>query len=639
MELSQLEECKDEDILEQKCKERLLECATPDGVMRLTDTQLRDQSEDIFQTYFVDQTHDSLPHYIQALPKEDNCLVQVTTHSRLLTSASKTEIADMLGMSQMAITLLSLQQFKTEEEFRKKINQFVQKIENSDDDSKRIMIAQVDAGENSARNLVECAKYIIQGLIMKMTKRANFNLFLVIHLPRGSSYAGYPSQPWRSVHIDELRSQHGIQPMQIRMMKDRSIHEIVRTEVEDEIGVIPVDILVESMVPKAASMIKGGNPNRTVIRIDKFLEAFKSSKVFKRITLSKIVELLKKKDSQMNNSKSWLSEMSIYSTKLKEGSTYQSSVWSHLQDTITPALASIMVQIDSNNNLDTVNSEDKWRRDLFLELYRSIDLQEAFDVSLVESSKEIRLFQHGENNFPTKLPFSWVLVNLVEHCSNHQLEDKKDHHSTRLGHSKVGVALLNAFEEKNTSICNDYIDDFVNLKVKSNGVEGVSLIAKCLGKMVEEAKDKQILSEDIKTNEEEIEQDNKKKQQFSPVDIHSEFKTIKEQVGWFNAIISIHPDLVKDIEELLERSPDLPLNLAALKTSMDKKLTPKFDEFDDDLTRDSWARDVYQIQSLVEQMMKVKYAGVENENLESVRSSWTRIQILRLFLHNVIPPA
>ena len=72
LELSQLEECQDEKVLEQKCKESLLQCATPDGVMRLTDTQLKEQAEDIFHTYFINQTHDSLPHYIQALPEDDS---------------------------------------------------------------------------------------------------------------------------------------------------------------------------------------------------------------------------------------------------------------------------------------------------------------------------------------------------------------------------------------------------------------------------------------------------------------------------------------------------------------------------------------------------------------------------------------
>eukprot|EP00092_Neocalanus_flemingeri_P023314 GFUD01025278.1.p1 GENE.GFUD01025278.1~~GFUD01025278.1.p1 ORF type:complete len:2291 (+),score=510.26 GFUD01025278.1:413-6874(+) len=650
LELSQLEECKDEETLEQRCKERLLECATPDGVMRLKDTKLKDQAEPIFQTYFVQQTHDSLPFYVQSLPKEDKCLVQVTTHSRLLTSASKTELAGMLDMSQTAISLLSLQQFKTEEEFRKKINQFIEKIENSEGNTKKIMIVQVDAGEKSARNLVECAKYIIQGIIMKMTKRQNFKMFLVIHLPRGSSYVGYPSQPWSCVHIDELRSQHGIHPMQIRMMKDHSIYELVKSEVEEEIGIVSVEVLVESMVPKAASMIKGGNPARTVIRIDKFLNAFKSNKAFKRITLSKVVDILKKKDSQTRNSKSWLSEMSIYSTRLKEGSTYRSAVWNHLQDTITPALAGVMMQIDSNNNLDIMSSSDRWRLELFLEVYRSIDIQETYDVSLVETSKEIRLVQYGENNVSTKLPFSWILVNLIDHCCNH----KDNEPSNLLEHSTLGLSLLRVFAENNTSMLKDYIHDFINLKVKTNVVEEVRLLANYLEKLVKETKitqstiedleDMDLLEKDAKNNEDEIElkqtKRNKERETSSPIDVHVEFKKIEDEVGWFNSITSIYPDLAKDIEDILEKNSTLPLNLAALKTAIEKKLIPKFEVFDNDTTRESWARDVYQMQSIVEQMMKVKHVAVPvlDGNLQSIRSSWTRIQILRLFLHHVIPP-
>eukprot|EP00090_Calanus_glacialis_P031123 TRINITY_DN5102_c0_g1_i8.p1 TRINITY_DN5102_c0_g1~~TRINITY_DN5102_c0_g1_i8.p1 ORF type:complete len:2193 (-),score=498.77 TRINITY_DN5102_c0_g1_i8:57-6239(-) len=646
LELSQHEDCIDEVVLEERCKERLLECATPDGVMRLTDTQLKDEAEDIFQTYFINQTHDSLAHYIHALPEDGNSLVQVTTHSRLLTSSSKAEIAEMLGMSQTAISLLSLQQFKTEEEFRKKMNQFTEKVEKAEDDSKRIMIAQVDAGENSARNLVECAKYIIQGMIMKMTKQTNFNLFLVIHLPRGSSYAGYPSQPWKSVHIDELRQQ-GIHPMQIKMMKDRSIYEIVKSEVEEEIGVISIQVLVENMVPKAASMIKGGNPARTVIRIDKFLNAFKSNRAFKAITLSKIVDILKKKDSQMNDSKSWLSEMSIYSARLKEGSTYRRSVWNHLQDTLTSALACIMMQIDSNNNLDLMESKDEWRKTLFLQVYRSVDLNESYDVSLVEASKEIRLIQHGDNNLVTRLPFSWVLVNLVEHCSKHNF-DGSDYRNL-LDQSSVGAAIQDAFKEKDTSILNDYIHDFVNLNVKTNGLEEVRLLTKFLETLVKESNERENTVEEFELIEENIhdklhesKQDIQimKKHSLSPTNIHVKYKKIKDEVFWFNAITCIYPDAVKDIEDLLENSPNLPLHLAALKTAIDKKLTPKFENFVNDETRNLWARDVDQIQSLVEQMMKSKEnEGSYDESIHLIKSSWTRIQILRLFLHHVIPPS
>ena len=39
----------------------------------------------------------------------------------------------------------------------------------------------------------------------------------------------------------------------------------------------------------------------------------------------------------------------------------------------------------------------------------------------METSKEIRLVQYGNNNLNAKLTFGWVFVNLVEHISNHQV--------------------------------------------------------------------------------------------------------------------------------------------------------------------------------------------------------------------------
>ena len=264
-----------------------------------------------------------------------------------------------------------------------------------------------------------------------------------------------------------------------------------------------------------------------------------------------------------------------------------------------------------------------------------MDFQEGFDVSMLESSHEIRLVQHGENGQTTKLPFSWILVNLVEHCSNHQSEEPNEDRMTILGHSKIGAALIHAFEEKNASVLKDYIDDLINLKVKANGSHCATLMANYLEKLMMEQK-----SDTEQQNDEKTEQPIKlmKKKSDSPIKIHSEFKNIKEQFSWFNAITNIYPDLVKDIEGQLESSEYLPLNLIALKTAIDKKLTPKFDEFENDAIRELWARDVYQIQSLVEQMMKGKHCGVDDEKMETLRSNWTRIQILRLFLHHIVPP-
>ena len=111
--------------MEKEVKQILLRNATPDGVMRVTKTEIASEAAELFSSYFVDQSHDSLAAYIRDTHSaEETLLVQVTTHSRLLTSAGKKEMTQILGMRETALTLLSLQQFKTEEEFRRKIQIF-----------------------------------------------------------------------------------------------------------------------------------------------------------------------------------------------------------------------------------------------------------------------------------------------------------------------------------------------------------------------------------------------------------------------------------------------------------------------------------------------------------------------------------
>ena len=95
-------------------------------------------------------------------------------------------------------------------------------------------------------------------------------------------------------------------------------------------------------------------------RIDKFLSAFKSNEIFRKKTLSKLVNILGNMEKRMMD-KNWLKTISIYSPKLKEGNTFRTSVWSHLQEKVSPALAQILT-IDSNDNLDLMETKEAWRK-------------------------------------------------------------------------------------------------------------------------------------------------------------------------------------------------------------------------------------------------------------------------------------
>merc|ERR1719347_2352427 len=117
----------------------------------------------------------------------------------------------------------------------------------------KTLIIQIDGSEEKSRNLIESARYILHGMIHEVAGlRSQYNVLLIIHLSFSSGhYIGYPCQPWRWVHIDTISPQHGLQPMMIKLMRGRSIYEIVKSEVEEQNGVIPLTALIESIVPKA----------------------------------------------------------------------------------------------------------------------------------------------------------------------------------------------------------------------------------------------------------------------------------------------------------------------------------------------------------------------------------------------------
>ena len=143
-----------EDI-EENCKARLLESATPASIMRLPKTELSDEFEDYFAQYFQTQSHDSLAAYIQSLPADRSNFVEVTTHSKLLTLSAKIDLATTLGISPDRITLLAIQQLKSEEEFRKQVIEFFKKgaVLNG-----KTLIIQINGSEDGSRNLIESAR-------------------------------------------------------------------------------------------------------------------------------------------------------------------------------------------------------------------------------------------------------------------------------------------------------------------------------------------------------------------------------------------------------------------------------------------------------------------------------------------------
>ena len=83
---------------------------------------------------------------------------QVTTSSRLLTE--KKTLAKELGVPSASVSLLPLQEIKTEEEFTKRVRMFLNGCKDRDRCQMQYLLVQADMGfkEEEGQNLIECAR-------------------------------------------------------------------------------------------------------------------------------------------------------------------------------------------------------------------------------------------------------------------------------------------------------------------------------------------------------------------------------------------------------------------------------------------------------------------------------------------------
>ncbi|XP_062585857.1 E3 ubiquitin-protein ligase rnf213-alpha-like, partial [Saccostrea cucullata] len=98
----------------------LLWTATPDSVLRLEKTKLKNEAEILQDLYFKQQHHESIVDFLKFKLKTNNqkgLCVQVTTQSKLFTSSDISDMCEELDMSTEQIQLLTLQSFETEQQF------------------------------------------------------------------------------------------------------------------------------------------------------------------------------------------------------------------------------------------------------------------------------------------------------------------------------------------------------------------------------------------------------------------------------------------------------------------------------------------------------------------------------------------
>ena len=126
-----------------KGKNLLLDIASPDAIVRLRYSKLADEFDAVFNMYFIEQSHSSLFELLsRKLPKsldgpsnegtgegvalsvpaqKEMLLLQITTHSHLLSEPDVTQLCDALKLKRKNIAHYLLQEFDTEVDFCNKL--------------------------------------------------------------------------------------------------------------------------------------------------------------------------------------------------------------------------------------------------------------------------------------------------------------------------------------------------------------------------------------------------------------------------------------------------------------------------------------------------------------------------------------
>ncbi|XP_072022240.1 E3 ubiquitin-protein ligase rnf213-alpha-like [Amphiura filiformis] len=262
-----------EDEVQRRVKELLLQCATPEAILRLPHSELAAEYRVLHDTYFKEQKHESLLQYLRfELRKARNIkadlLVQVTTHSTLLVLEDQPKLADRLGFHRDCLRYMYLKSFQTQQQCREEIRRFF----NEHQDKERLLLVQCEDGNRNSQ-LIACASYCIldekqqvEHVAACAPQKPAYVVFIINLARMSSGFATSPGGKWKWVHIDDVRPPGSNRPEICSLIGLDMPSLFSTTKKDDE---ITADQLVLDSLHPAASRIEDCDPssNRTIDRI------------------------------------------------------------------------------------------------------------------------------------------------------------------------------------------------------------------------------------------------------------------------------------------------------------------------------------------------------------------------------------
>ncbi|XP_039521132.1 E3 ubiquitin-protein ligase rnf213-beta isoform X4 [Pimephales promelas] len=431
-------------------KSFLLNCSTPDSLLRLKYSEFGNQEKNKLQRmYFHEQSHQSLrdllENHLNKTNQDKSKFLEVTTFSNLLTGADVRNLAPALGLSTERLLLLSLHQFDTEVSFCSKIRSFLK----DSGLSLHILLVQMDMEESLCKNeLIASAKYSTMNEILSLkSDECNVYTVFITKLSRigeqcttsGNKYIGFQGGVWLSAHIDDLRDSDDISlnlkafcGIPISKLISQTIQSDVKQSEEMDTGGPESErgdsvhlhslSLIRACTQKAASLLRdiGENPSKSMERVNQLLgllggDSGRIGVRFQEVLLRRLVFVLMRKEELVHNPEDWVYNVAKNQKALQEGGTLRHTLWRRLQDVLTPVLAQVLEVLDRDCNLYLLYGEglSEGLSQFWLDIFED---QQLLDLTLLQnaSSQELEINVQcqlfvGEVERRCAAPFSWLV--------------------------------------------------------------------------------------------------------------------------------------------------------------------------------------------------------------------------------------
>ncbi|KAM9447090.1 E3 ubiquitin-protein ligase rnf213-alpha-like [Clarias gariepinus] len=416
-------------------QEMLLQCATPDSVLRAT-KYMEENSEKLLEVYFSKQPHGNLIKALKTYREHetDGICLEVSTYSRLLNKRDVEKISKELGIADRDSCLFLLNEFYTEQSFSQAVSEFL----GIDKGARKLLLLQsyFDDPRQSQR-LLFCVRHSITQIKTSFSDGTAFDIVLLTSLPRISGGCGYIAtfeDGWVSLHMDELIATPGfpgdiyeLQCLTISESLAKSSFPATGNNPDMDIPKAPLcgkqDVLVDTLLLMKKSLQKGilqlrdkaDNTQRATTRVEilhgLLQKKYTVSDAFIKSMERRIVSFLSEQE-KIKGKENWVVAQALSDGFVAEGSSFRHVLWVHLEDTVASALAHILAVIDGDNNLDNlINNQPTEKTDFWLRVFQE-DQWDLLKIPVTTFQGQVSVLSTSGDQTKSctcHFPFSWAL--------------------------------------------------------------------------------------------------------------------------------------------------------------------------------------------------------------------------------------